>query len=57
MGDAGNRPFVHVSAWGQCRDYNHMEIDRYAKETRIGNWLELIFSAGAIDSQIADRPW
>jgi len=34
-----------------------MEIDRYAKETRIGNWLELVFSAGAIVYLIADRPW
>jgi hypothetical protein len=57
MGDAGNRPSVHVSAWGQCRDHNRMKNDRYAKEKRIGNWLELIFSAGAIVSQIADRPW
>ena len=57
MGDAGNRPSVHVSAWGQCRDYNRMKKGRYTKETRIGNWLELIFSAGAIVSRIADRPW
>ena len=57
MGDAGNRPFVHVSAWGQCRDHNRMKNDRYTNETTIGNWLELIFPAGAIDSEIADRPW